>query len=338
VVCINQADVFHRKRAIKNMDNIYRRAKKIIAVPDLCYNSKKARTGHFSNSDINHTLFQLTDTARRWRDSRPLEEVFPSKLLKLARFLRDIFKEWAERCWVISERTIGVKQDKLDVIILRENGAEMEVEQLCYYLKIDWCINFDQDSVISAILYSESTKYVDRLYAILPHTKYKDTLLKFVDDGQAIDNMTDLKMTLCDILDIEGRMLLLDHCLGFSREFQHVELSFPEDGKFQLPVSDGTDVKYLATVERTLHKGKHALKVSGPYTVRSPSEIEVQSYMLYEKVVESVVDIVLFRDQFIPPYHILRCARSNDVWMVDDFVQGEDVSHQTFKHGVFVFF
>lgn len=59
VVCINQADKEHRKMAIKNMDNIYQRAKRIIAVPDLCYCKSNPLMEDVMKEDIEAAIIWL---------------------------------------------------------------------------------------------------------------------------------------------------------------------------------------------------------------------------------------------------------------------------------------
>ncbi|KAF7722560.1 hypothetical protein EC973_002950 [Apophysomyces ossiformis] len=55
-ICINQADLSHRKMAIKNMDYIYQRAKKVVAVPNLCYDFDGSRMDWVRKRHIDHAV------------------------------------------------------------------------------------------------------------------------------------------------------------------------------------------------------------------------------------------------------------------------------------------
>ncbi|KAF7722204.1 hypothetical protein EC973_003558, partial [Apophysomyces ossiformis] len=212
VICINQADKFHRKMAIKNMDNIYRRAKRIVAVPDLCYCDQNPHPIRLVKEEI---LCAVKDIWSRQMELFPYgyrkylgddhEDLLSSKG---AIFIYQIVQDWASRCWVISERTIGVNGKKMDMIII---SANVDIPYLLCesFFGIDWYgIVFGRD-LITTIIYCKSTKYIDRLFAIFPHTIYKDLVPKLVDENRTIDNMTDLKKTLLDIVDCHDKLTLL---------------------------------------------------------------------------------------------------------------------------------
>ncbi|KAF7721610.1 hypothetical protein EC973_004383, partial [Apophysomyces ossiformis] len=173
--------------------------------------------------------------------------------LKATKFIPKIMQEWACRSWVISERTIGVKNKKLDIIILRANGTKIPYWHWNSCLPIDWNITFDQRTLIKTIVNSKSTKYADRLFAILPHTQYKDAMHKLVDNSKCIDSIVDLKMALMDILDTEGQMILLNDMLFQDGGFPHVSPSFMEDERFGSSMSDNLGTKYYSEIGTTEH-------------------------------------------------------------------------------------
>ncbi|KAF7722450.1 hypothetical protein EC973_003115 [Apophysomyces ossiformis] len=307
VICINQADKYHRKMAIKNMDNIYRRAKRIIAVPDLCYCDEYPLMEDVTKEDIEAAVIWLGGEFFRY-----LEEKYPSLLVirycpvfdknepgtyygyrldvgetgnemepwdeekyffrphdgyaelkqqggdyeKGHEFISRIINEWAERAWVVSERIIGVDDNKLLIHILRANT----VIYWRIYPDIYWTFG-DYDDIaphFHTIFNSKSTKYIDRLFAILPHTEYKDTVQNLVDEEITIDNEQDLKLVLFNILDMDARKLLFGHLFDGEITFELIPLSVEEREDSDSDDESLPDGFYYPTIEYE----KRALKLS----------------------------------------------------------------------------
>ncbi|KAF7720539.1 hypothetical protein EC973_007626, partial [Apophysomyces ossiformis] len=258
IVCIDPANVCNTKVAINNVADIFLEAKRVVAVPDLCYCSEYPLMEAVTKEDIETAYEAIWDyevdcekcfcTGGRLLNESPC--FYP---LKATTFIFEIIQQWAYRCSVIRERTIGVKHNKLDVIILRADGAKIPYWHWKTFLPIDWNITFDQHTLIKTIINSKSTKYTDRLFAILPHTQYKDAAEKLVDDDLYIDNMIGLKMTLMDVLDTEGQMILLNDMLFQDGGFPHMSPSVTEDKGFRSSTSDNIDTEYYSEIQTANH-------------------------------------------------------------------------------------
>ncbi|KAF7722091.1 hypothetical protein EC973_003706 [Apophysomyces ossiformis] len=240
--------------AIKNMDDIYRRAKRIVAVPDLCYCAgyplmedvtredieaaiihmcKARRIGHSDNNalkalvdtneagtytDFRLDVDELLTEMEPWNEGNNqflVPDYYSDMIARLGKwwegdkFIDRVVNEWAERAWVVSERTIGVNGRKLLIHIVRANA----VINWKLFGGVDWSFDFNQYALVKTILQSKSTKPIDRLFAILPHTKYKNAVQKSVDEETTINDEEDLEWLLFDILDTQGKDDLLD-CLA----------------------------------------------------------------------------------------------------------------------------
>ncbi|KAF7720773.1 hypothetical protein EC973_006144 [Apophysomyces ossiformis] len=340
VVCINQADTYHRKMTIKNMDNIYRQSKRIIAIPDLCYCEENPLMSWVTKQDID---WAANEISRHHNEvvRKTVGWYIRNRRILSARgvlFIRNVIKAWACRCWVISERTIGVKQNKLDIIILRGNGTLVDYQHWKEQLNIDWNIDFDQATLIKTILNSASTKYIDRLFAILPHTKYRGVVRSLVDAGRIVDNMIDLKMTLLDILDMEGKMILLRNILFDFRDLRFVLPSFSEDRPPRLPFAYYAYPTYCCNIETTIWDGKRAIKVSGPYVVKSSPTIFPNLMKFFGVKVRSEVDIIFEKRQ--ASYYVTSCEslqfdNSSGFWVVDSMGHKEVLRYRRCRYGHF---
>ncbi|KAF7720633.1 hypothetical protein EC973_006810 [Apophysomyces ossiformis] len=346
VVCINQANVFHRKMAIKNMDNIYRKAKRIIAVPDLCYCA-----GYPLMEDVSkeHIIAAVKETSREqteWALVDPAVGGFYAAIdrhhtmaLKATEYILRVIQDWAYRCWVISERTIGVKYDKLDLISLRANGTHICYKQWGSFLNTIWDIETNQYDLVHAILSSRSTKYIDRLFAILPHTKYKDAVQRLVDEGTSIHSKMDLYMTLFEILDGIGKSVLLAYAITMLTKherfkFRYVLPLFTKEEQFQYPTD--AEKEYVPTIETTIRGGKHALKISGPYVMYQQNV--GSAIHLSDDEAGSTLDIFLrVHNSSTSSYQCLRCLRLNGIWTVDRIVASSSESPD-YRYGEFVMF
>lgn len=118
--------------------------------------------------------------------------------------------------------------EKLLVHILRANA----VIYWGIYRQIHWKVNLEPKTVFETIFNSKSTKYIDCLFAIILHTKYKDAVQNLVDEGTTIDNDQDLKVVLFSIIDMEGRSLLLDYLFQRDEVIELLPLSV-RDKQFQ---------------------------------------------------------------------------------------------------------
>ncbi|KAF7722561.1 hypothetical protein EC973_002951 [Apophysomyces ossiformis] len=318
-ICINQSDMVERKKAIKNMDDIYRLAKRIVAVPDLCYCYQNPRMQGVTREDIYLAMEEISRNEIELSSiesmGRAVREQLRIRSLIGAMFICEVIHEWACRCWVISERTIGVSHDKLDIIILRAS-ASIPYRLWKQYLPIDWSIEFDQIALVRAIINSKSTKYIDRLFAILPHTKYLYAVPRLVDEGITIENMIDLKMALFDILDMDGKMILLQDQLLFDAPPYQFP-SFLRDKEFQ-GVTAIRFWEYYSNIEAMIFNGNYALRVSGPYTVPSSPQVSRKSVELLGDGIEAVIDVLLAVNLFSDSNKILlRCVFSNGICVAD---------------------
>ncbi|KAF7722564.1 hypothetical protein EC973_002954 [Apophysomyces ossiformis] len=170
-VCINQADTVQRKPAIKNMDRIYERSERVVAVPDLCFCIQNRRMEMVTAEDIILVVEDISGTQRNFmnQNSRPSAQ-------------REEMR--------ISERTIGLNGKKLDIIILRGDGVLIPFSDWDDYADVEWDVKFNQHTLIKHIINSRSSKYIDRLFAILPHVdEYKKMVPKLLEEGRAVNSM-----------------------------------------------------------------------------------------------------------------------------------------------------
>ncbi|KAF7720396.1 hypothetical protein EC973_009411, partial [Apophysomyces ossiformis] len=148
----------------------------------------------------------------------------------------------------------------MDIILLKTHTAIPYLQWNLYLGVIKWNIDLTEDEIVKTIITSKSTKYIDRLFAILPHTKYKDSVRKILDEDRSIDTMRDLKLALFDILDTEGKAYLASEIVYEQRDFQYMLPSFTKDEPLQLPVSDEPKTIYCSNIETIIHDGTRALK------------------------------------------------------------------------------
>lgn len=234
---------------------------------------------------------------------------------------------------MISERTIGVKHNKLDIVLLRANGAKIPYLQWQNFpLSINWNIIFNQFTLIKTILECKSTKYIDRLFAILPHTKYRDAVQQLVDEERTIENMTELKIILFDILDEQGKEVVFR--ILVKHDFPYLLPSFVKEEQFLLSSeADNTDIQC------TVHGGKPALKFSALYIIHP--EIP-RWYKEKCREVEATMDIFIFisKDTSYRAYEKMQCVNLNGVWMVDSMEDSALLFRKPVhcKYGEFILF
>ncbi|KAF7723931.1 hypothetical protein EC973_001503 [Apophysomyces ossiformis] len=364
VVCINQADKEHRKMAIKIMDSIYRRAERIIAVPDLCYCDENPLMEDVTKQDIEAAIIEKCKDQKRhkraynviWEDGvaqqlfdknepgtylgfrleldkvneklekkgtwygfRDLDDYAEMRLRlsnsqKGIKFISRVIDEWAERAWVISERTIGVNNQKLLIHILRANA----VFYWRMYKSVGWEINTSRQAPFEAIFGSKSTKYIDRLFAILPHTDYAYAVQNLVDADVCIDTKDDLMWILFDILDSKGRGDLLRYLIESGDSWCVLPLSREEDESYFGAISEEERMMiqghfdHLSTgMELTTTPcGKRAVKFSCPvvYNLRS------DPVPWFKRNSDKMV--IISSDPDDMRYSGCLCLRTNDVWRI----------------------
>ncbi|KAF7722193.1 hypothetical protein EC973_003547 [Apophysomyces ossiformis] len=222
-------------------------------------------------------------------------------------FIRKIIEEWAYRCWVVSERTIGVKHDKLDIVVLRTNA----ITPWKVWRDINWYIDFSQRELIQTILKCESTKFIDRLFAILPHSKYKDAVSKLADDDRSINNIKDLRMILFDILDNEGRIMLLFRYSIPEHDFQHVVPLLRDHDESSV----STTRKRSFTIETTMQDGKPVLKVSCDFIYSYPRALG-EDFQLSNAKDGSEIELIYERPMSLDVHNGIRCYKSKGVWWI----------------------
>lgn len=344
-ICINQMDIDQRKKTIYHMDDIYRRSKKIIAVPDLCYCDQNVRMNDISKEDIELAIHNISHSEQNiasqidpW--SMSYENILEYKeisSMKGSMFIRDVVNEWAQRCWVISERVIGVEDNKLEIILLRAD-VSLPCLQWKNYFDIDWHIKFDQYNMIRSIINSKSTKFVDRFYAILPHTKYKHITKIMKDQKLEINNMIELKMELLKILDIEGKIIMLEdqfaldnnNIIGFLP-------SFLKDEPFHIPSMTYNDVNYFSSIEVM---DMTRLKIKSKYVYINPPIAYTRTLQLLNTLVKTTndkitgINIVLCKrkDEFM----IARCIGFNNIWVIDEIYSDDEYELVEYSVGEFL--
>ncbi|KAF7726987.1 hypothetical protein EC973_008182 [Apophysomyces ossiformis] len=349
VVCINQANKKHRKMAIKNMDNIYRRAEKIIAVPDLRYCEEYPLLEDITKEDIDLAIEQFLRYKQYVIDNDDGDEALAffdvfdpagyCAILDLpgTKFIVTVMEKWAHRCWVISERVIGVTHNKLDLVILRASAVIPDAQSYPF-AAIGWNIKLDLYTSIKTIINSKSSKPIDCLFAILPHTKYKDLVQILAEEDRTIEGEIGLKKTLFDILDMEGKIALLQAQI-ISLERLPLKLpSFIDDKP--LPNLPPVISTCHSKLEAMVRDGKYTVKISGRYTTSIPRKLQRECKKVLGGKIESVVDILLTteRDETYDRtvHHFLRCAGANGVWVADSIVVARKITYDKYLYGEFV--
>ncbi|KAF7722090.1 hypothetical protein EC973_003705 [Apophysomyces ossiformis] len=345
VVCINQADKEHRKMAIKNMDKIYEKAEKIIAVPDLCYCTEYPMMEEVEEDHIKSVVNALSpkESAQNPQGNRQADrkDVHFIRSSKGALFIREVIKEWACRCWVVSERTIGVEYNKMDIIVLRAN-SEIAYRRWEYELGIHWDISFSESVLIETILNCKSTKCIDRLFAILPHSKYRDSVDRLLNQDLTIDNIMDLKMVLFNILDIDGQVMLLqdhilhqDHLVN-SHLVPHGLPSYTSGEQFRRLSLISPESEYSCVIQTAIHDGKSALEISGFYVEPVDRGLRRKCQEMLGTDIESVVDIQLAVEKDSNIHRLLRCAGADGVWVADSIISAAAIPMEDYETGTFI--
>ncbi|KAF7722778.1 hypothetical protein EC973_002697 [Apophysomyces ossiformis] len=361
VISINQADKEHRKMAIKNMDNIYRRADMVIAVPDLCYCDGNPLMEDVTKEDIEAGILHIYRFYYEYFDiTRSVGKDELSEQMKLLEeelafvdalqydadieeqlgdewkgyeFISLVVTEWAERAWVLSERTIGVKDDKLEIYILRGNAVFFWE----LFGEIEWDLDLVPADLFKTIFDSKSTKYIDRLFAIFPHTKHKYVVQKLVDEDISIDNEDDLRWLLFDILDMDGRNGLLKYFFDEHRNFFNV-LPLPVKKKgfqfFDLEMPYKLSVpSFFFEIEPTTHYGKRVLKVSCPFIY--PYRLDCGGEFHLPDAGDDLEMVLVYQYSYRSVGY--RYHRSNGVWKMISPTEIEPSIHG-WKYGEFLVF
>ncbi|KAF7721077.1 hypothetical protein EC973_005495 [Apophysomyces ossiformis] len=391
VVCINQADKKHRKMAIKNMDKIYRKAKRIIAVPDLCYCNEYPLMEDVTKEDIQAGLIKIRRECdyRIWGSDFTRSEGIPLDLgfrfddynlpvetdlrfeediilrdyvnlkermgngSKGKQFVYDVLNEWAERAWVVSERIIGVNEHKLLIHILRSNTVA--IWDVFYTFDcIRWSLETNYGDLFVTICNSKSTKIIDRLFAILPHTGYKDLVPKLVDEGATADSEEDFKWLLFDILDEGGRDELLYYLFDKAWAYRDGEFGETNDCPHVLPLSLREDICLQALKDpremahriefepTTTQGGRRALKCSCLFFYGYAPRLDGHFQLSDAKDGTEIFlchgyDTGYYHD-IHDRYHVYKCRKLNGFWKLVLSTVLDRVGHLWRGHGDFLIF
>ncbi|KAF7727334.1 hypothetical protein EC973_007643 [Apophysomyces ossiformis] len=379
VICINQSDRAHRKMAIKNMSNIYERAKRIIGVPDLRYCKDNPFMEDVSREDIEAAIITMSgdwltnennidmlldrkepgmyhgfrlDISEWPKEIKPwnegnkgysrLDDDIRTKQRRGNRhigaaYVQWVILEWANRVWVVSERVIGHEGGKLLIHILRTNTVVYYEILATHIPDITWSFDFAEDA-FHVILNCDSDKYIDRLYAILPHTDYKYAMEKLVDEDITVNDEDDLQWLLFDILDTADRIDFLQF-LKERGEFS-IALPLPFSEKDSEEESSGWSGEIVESVdffkiETITANGNRVLKVSCPfiYPYRSDNDNESQP-----SDAADVPDMLLLHEVCNSRYRGWRYRRSGkkELW---EFVERTKVeSSLMWQYGEFLMF
>lgn len=349
-ICINQTNYKQRKETIYHMDDIYKRSKKIIAIPDLCYCEQNSRMEYISENDIISAVYEINCSEKFFASQKDPWTLSYENMIEYERvrsikgciYINDVVKEWAQRSWVISERFIGIKEKKLEIILLK---SEVTIPYLEWkvFLNIDWDIIFDQYNIIRSIINSKSTKFIDRLFAILPHTKYKNILNTFNEQKIQINNLIELKIKLLDILDIEGKLIMLEDQFALeNKDVRYFLPSFFKDEEFLIPSISYIYMQYFSTIEVI----NNNLKIVGKYkkllyNLAYPNSIKMLNILTDSKKF-STIEIIVAKRKIVneddEEYFIIRCIGANNKWIVDSIFTNDVYDLTECNNGEFLVF
>jgi hypothetical protein len=257
-ICVNQRDEDQKTKYLKRMNDIYESAEKIIGVPDLGYDNLP----YISEDESANLCEALT--------YKQFNEIYDESSLIHENHIRDIGTEWCIRTWVISERFIGIKNKKLEIKML---SVEASVEIMMHIFEFfelhigdidifsESALDFeDQHNVIECILLSECSKYEDKFYSILPHTKYKNIVIELLDKKIHINTFIAFKIILFEILDIEGKIRML-----YSQKYDHDITFFSFFNNEYYNRSFGYMNKYNIVCDISMNDNLECLRVKGRY-------------------------------------------------------------------------
>lgn len=167
-----------RKKTINRMSEIYRKAAKVLAVPDLGYRDNY-------NDD--------------WKGGR-YDDIDIKRSMKT-----HIIQRWIDRTWVVSERIIGVQENKLEVYFLSTNEI-VDINEI-----MEWEDNFSDKKevehpvkMLECIIDTKCVKFEDRFKSIFPlTTKYK------IPETGNIESKEKFKIILLDILNPIDKILFI---------------------------------------------------------------------------------------------------------------------------------
>ncbi|KAF7727326.1 hypothetical protein EC973_007635 [Apophysomyces ossiformis] len=386
VICINQSDRAHRKMAIKNMSNIYGRAKRIIGVPDLRYCKDNPFMEDVSREDIEAAIIKMCegdameillcsdmgnllykyepgtylgfrlDISELRNDMAPwnkgnikyhdLDDYTSTKQRqgdrdKGCKFITHIILEWANRVWVVSERDIGDKGNKLLIHILRTNTVFYHVILFAYIWDVKWELSIPEHA-FGVMFDCNSDKYIDRLYAILPQTEYKYAMEKVIDEDVPVNDEDDLKWLLFDILDTDGKNHFLEFLMHQRGEFSIMlplpvsENEFPEWPHEIEESKTFFTPRYLLKIERLSKNGSHVLKVSCPFIYPYQPDNDKESQPSNAADVSEMFLIIEIDDRTYYGWQY-RLSEEKDLW---ECVAFEPVSLRfaRWKYGEFLLF
>ncbi|KAF7722448.1 hypothetical protein EC973_003113 [Apophysomyces ossiformis] len=250
------------------------------------------------------------------------------------RFNSRVMNEWAERAWVVSERVIGVDNGKLLIHMLRTNA----VFYYFIFYKIRWFVHLDPSSLFRTILNCKSTKYIDRLFAILPHTRHKDAVHKLLDEETTINDKLALKWVLYDLLDMRGRRDLLTYLIHEEKgDIGILPLSVKDNlfrlGRVFLKNRYDRKLRRFKIQNTTTRQGKRAIKFSTFF------RLDLQGFnQLLDVPDGSIMKIgCICRDEAkFPARCVLICHEFNGIWKITDHGYATVEDRDLCKYGEFL--
>lgn len=157
----------------------------------------------------------------------------------IKKYVSDVVTIWKNRVWIISEFSIGIKNDSIFMFLIKtetyikiseEKKKEKEItteeiegiynlsENIIYVMNKDIYKSlyditikdpYNIYEILNTILFSESTNIEDRIYAIFPHSKYNNPrYIKEILNYWEINDIMDLKISLLKFFDVKNKYLL----------------------------------------------------------------------------------------------------------------------------------
>lgn len=185
-----------------------------------------------------------------------VETPFVYNLIKYISYLTYKIKEWSERTWVTSEIVMGLKKNKLYIILLStcyydkinefNNLFDIEIDNpLCLFniYQDNLNVEINDINIVDCIFRTKSTYEKDKFIAILVHTKYKDS--KYYGNFVTYKDMI---KELFKILSNKGKIYLLS--IIFNPNITYKECDF-----FDLNIE--IDVNYLLDIKLYIKTNYH---------------------------------------------------------------------------------
>lgn len=271
-ICINQNDYETKKVNIYKIPEIFSNSIKIIGVPDLYksyileninnlkyYNFLKENKllfmKIFSDRNFYNKIITFIELKEYGEPIEEIKEYLPIELLtyslkiyensdivsKTIKWYRHIIEVWFERTWVVSERIFGIKNNNMITYSLLLS----EVIDLNNIFQFKWDYIEDNNiNILMSILNTKSSKYEDKFYSILPHTKYINHVKNIYK--WELNNIKDIILKLLNIFDLDDK---ISYLLNFSSNHETNEFlpSF-------LPDKNYSNIKYYTDYKNKKNK------------------------------------------------------------------------------------